>query len=323
MKRLSIKIFFLSFLIIISGMFVLSFSKKASALSTACSFDSSKQSSYFQPNPTGSGPGPTGAVINIPYNSEFYATQDAANELASCLGLGSSAVTLVDQSSPGAAYFIPSQYFITLPDGNQINAGYAITRYFGDISGPNGLQGIEMWSGEFGGTCKASGGGGVIEPIFYTAVGVAPGCPNPDVPPAQPDCSLTATCVDLHPNPNYDNTKCSWYSAWTSSGRNENGKVYSIGNTSLSIVDFIKNQPNQPDGVDPFTLATLTGKVIPYNGGSSALGVPGPWLAMAFPGGNMSFEDVRLFNPANYILVGTSVPLALSFPVTMYGGGNR
>jgi hypothetical protein len=91
----------------------------------------------------------------------------------------------------------------------------------------------------------------------------------------------------------------SWYAAWTSSGRNDAGR----------ILQFVANQPNQPDGNGPWDVANATGKAVPYNGGSWRNGID---LAMAYPGGGQA--DVLLTNPGNYTSAGSSVPLGALHP---------
>jgi len=75
----------------------------------------------------------------------------------------------------------------------------------------------------------------------------------------------------------------SWYSAWTSSGVNDNG----------AVVAFV--QSGQGDAQQ---LANSTRKAVPYDGGAPTQFINSPWLAMAQPGGG---EQVLFLDaPQNY-----------------------
>ena len=78
----------------------------------------------------------------------------------------------------------------------------------------------------------------------------------------------------------------SWYSAWTSSGVNDNG----------AVLAFVQSGQG-----DPMQVASSTGKAVPYDGGQATQFVSSPWLAMAEPGGGE--QVLYLDRPQNYAFV--------------------
>jgi hypothetical protein len=230
-----------------------------------------------------------GISINYAANND-YATPAAAQQLANCLG---DSWQNVAQSPSTATFYIPPIPEITLSNGVQQNAAYIITRYFVD----NAETSPNTWSYEMycasltgGSGCGATNGSfiGTGAPEFYTAVGLS--VPNFSVSANSGSGSQTTagqTSAASATN-SADYSSYSWYSAWTTSGHNGDP----------SVLTFIANQPNQPAGVNPFTLAASLGKSIPYDGGDSAIGIPGPWLAVANPDGSQA--DLRLYSPTIY-----------------------
>lgn len=96
------------------------------AAEAACNFDSSNSSSYF----LSSVPGVKLFEDNLPdyeYNNRYYATEDAATELAECLG--GTVTTIGSGFAPGSPYVKPDAYGVTLPNGQVVNAGDALTMY--------------------------------------------------------------------------------------------------------------------------------------------------------------------------------------------------
>ena len=65
-----------------------------------------------------------------------------------------------------------------------------------------------------------------------------------------------------------------WVAQWTSAGYNDGGR----------ILQFVQNQPNQPDGNGPVDVARATGKWIPWNGGYQMPGgITRLWLHFGLP----------------------------------------
>jgi len=75
----------------------------------------------------------------------------------------------------------------------------------------------------------------------------------------------------------------SWYSAWTSSGGNDNG----------AVLAFVQSGQG-----DPMLVAASTGKAVPYDGGQATQFINSPWLATAQPGGGE--QVLYLDRPQNY-----------------------
>ncbi len=94
----------------------------------SCNFSGSS-SNYLQNDVKGlSFPDPqTGVQPEVPINPLWYATTDAAQKLAACTG---GTVVMVPQNLLGGTYN-PDQAYIKLPNGEMVNAGYALDRYFG------------------------------------------------------------------------------------------------------------------------------------------------------------------------------------------------
>jgi hypothetical protein len=65
-----------------------------------------------------------------------------------------------------------------------------------------------------------------------------------------------------------------WVSQWTSAGYNDGGR----------ILQFVQNQPNQPDGNGPVDVARATGKWVPWNGGYQMPGgISRLWMHFGLP----------------------------------------
>lgn len=65
-----------------------------------------------------------------------------------------------------------------------------------------------------------------------------------------------------------------WVAQWTSAGYNDGGR----------ILQFVQNQPNQPDGNGPVDVARATGKWVPWNGGYQMPGgITRLWLHFGLP----------------------------------------
>ena len=115
----------------------------------------------------------------------------------------------------------------------------------------------------------------------------------------------------------------SWYSAWTSSGVNDNG----------AVLAFVQSGQG-----DPMQVAASTGKAVPYDGGQATQFINSPWLALAQPGGgeqilyldapqNYAFQspgdDVMAAALAKWVLPNLSTPApapAFSQAVPIIGG---
>jgi len=68
----------------------------------------------------------------------------------------------------------------------------------------------------------------------------------------------------------------SWVSQWLNAGYNDDGRV----------LTFIRNQPDQADGVNPVSMAKLTGRWIPWGGYAQTYGPAGrpyPFLRFGLP----------------------------------------
>jgi hypothetical protein len=65
-----------------------------------------------------------------------------------------------------------------------------------------------------------------------------------------------------------------WVSQWTSAGYDDGGR----------ILQFVQNQPNQPDGNGPVDVARATGKWVPWNGGYQMPGgISRLWMHFGLP----------------------------------------
>jgi hypothetical protein len=126
MKKLSVSLAVFPLLMVLAVGF--SQNVASAQVSTGSCFSSSERSTYFQQNVVGTGLLPSGLVGTYPLNNIYYATPEAAQKLADCIGNGAT-VTTLSSGVHNDKYSNPDYLGIQFPNGVVEIAGYLIDRY--------------------------------------------------------------------------------------------------------------------------------------------------------------------------------------------------